>query len=86
MLKKHLGSEYLEVAFVDMWEMLLVAFIKRTDVMFMSGKPIVNYKTLGVMNVIGNKGGIILQFELHGKVFSFVNCHLCSGAGKADAR
>jgi len=63
-----------------------VAFIKRTDVIFMSGKPIINYTTLGVMNVIGNKGGILLQFELHGKVFSFVNCHLASGANKAEAR
>lgn len=63
-----------------------MAFIKRTDVIFMSGKPIINYTTLGVMNVIGNKGGILLQFELHGKVFSFVNCHLASGANKAEAR
>lgn len=59
-LKKFLGGEYFEVAFVDMWEMFLVVFMKRTDILFMSGKPIVNYTTLGVMNVIGNKGGVIV--------------------------
>lgn len=45
-----------------------------------------NYKTLGVMNMIGNKGGVLVQFELYGKVFSFINCHLASGAHNQKER
>lgn len=38
------------------------------------------------MNIIGNKGGLILQFTLYQKTFSFVNVHLASGAKKAGSR
>lgn len=38
------------------------------------------------MNMIGNKGAVMLQFELYSKVFCFVNMHLESGARNAPER
>ena len=38
------------------------------------------------MNMVGNKGGMLVQFQLYNKVFSFVNVHLVSGASKGDSR
>lgn len=38
------------------------------------------------MKMFGNKGGMVIQMWMFGKLFSFVNCHLESGAGKSEAR
>jgi hypothetical protein len=65
--------------------MFLVAFIHRSDFIGLKVNSVKkNYITLGVMNVIGNKGGLILQFTLYDKNFSFVNVHLASGASKGE--
>ena len=70
-----------------MWEMFLVAFVHRNDFIGFKVKSVqTNYLTLGVMNIIGNKGGLILQFNLYNKTFSFINVHLASGATKAVSR
>lgn len=67
--------------------MFLVAFIHKTDFIGLKVKSVqTNYLTLGVMNIIGNKGGLMLQFTLYGKTFSFVNVHLTSGASKSGMR
>lgn len=64
----------------------MVAFIKQTDLKYLHGNPVVNYKTMGIMGVVGNKGGVLIQFQLFDKVFSFINVHLVSGANKMNAR
>jgi hypothetical protein len=67
--------------------MFLVAFIKREDFIGLKVKSVLtNYLPMGLMNIIGNKGGLILQFNLYQKLFSFINVHLASGAKKADLR
>ena len=39
------------------------------------------------MNMVGNKGGIMLKFTFYDKVFNFINVHLESGTGqKAQVR
>lgn len=44
-----------------MWEMFLVAFINKNDLRGLKIKSVkTNYLTLGVMNIIGNKGGLML--------------------------
>lgn len=85
-IKKYLGPEYFEVTCVEMWEMFTVAFIKVSDLKHLHGTPVVNYLTKGVMGVVGNKGGLLLSFQLFDKVFSFINVHLVSGANKLDSR
>ncbi len=76
----------MEISSVEMWEMFTVAFIRTLDLVYLHGVPVVNYLTKGVMGVVGNKGGLLLQFQIFDKVFSFVNVHLVSGANKLDAR
>lgn len=61
-LKKYLGDKYVEISCVEMWEMFTVAFIKVSDLKHLHGTPVVNYLTKGVMGVVGNKGGCLLQF------------------------
>lgn len=38
------------------------------------------------MGLVGNKGGLLLQFSLYDKTFAFINCHLKSGADKGSKR
>ena len=66
-----------------MWEMFMVAFLHKSDLIGIKVRSVkTNYETQGVMNIIGNKGGQLLQFILYNKKFSFVNVHLTSGASK----
>jgi len=44
------------------------------------------YFATGVMNYVGNKGGLLLQFNLFERAFCIINCHLPSGVDKADKR
>ena len=68
-----------------MWEMFLVAFIRKGDFLKLNPSSIQsNYITLGVMNLIGNKGALMLKFSLYNKSFSFINCHLVAGVAKGD--
>lgn len=49
-----------------MWEMFLVAFIHRNDFIGLKVKSVQsNYLTQGVMNILGNKGGLMLQFTVY---------------------
>lgn len=34
------------------------------------------------MNLIGNKGALMLRFKLYEKTFNFINCHLVAGVDK----
>lgn len=68
-----------------MWEMFLVAFVHRNDVLRLNSNSVEsNYITLGVMNIIGNKGALLLKFTLYDKTFSFINCHLVAGVLKGS--
>jgi len=70
-----------------MWEMFLVAFVHRNDVLRLNSNSVEsNYITLGVMNIIGNKGALLLKFTLYDKTFSFINCHLVAGVLKGSQR
>lgn len=64
-----------------------MAFINRDDFIGLKVKSVLtNYLPMGLMNIIGNKGGLILQFNLYQKTFSFINVHLASGAKKSELR
>ena len=67
--------------------MFLVAFIRKDDFLRLNPNSIQsNYITLGVMNIIGNKGALMLKFNLYNKSFSFINCHLVAGVSKGEQR
>lgn len=65
--------------------MFLVVFVHKDQAPFLTnvqGK----YFATGVMNYVGNKGGLLLQFNLFERAFCIINCHLPSGVDKADKR
>lgn len=84
-MKAYLGPDYIKVGYIEMWEMFTVAFLKKQHAPFFKN-PETNYLTLGVMNVVGNKGGLMLQFTLFDRTFNIINVHLTSGTGKAHKR
>ena len=84
-LRNHLGDNFVQIGFVDMWEMFLVVLVNKKDHPFVKGTRS-NYIALGVMGVVGNKGGLLLEFSLYDHTFSIMNCHLLSGAFKGEKR
>lgn len=65
--------------------MFIVVFIHKDQAPFVTnvqGK----YFATGVMNYVGNKGGLLLQFSLFERAFCIINCHLPSGVDKSEKR
>ena len=84
-LRQHVGDDFVQISFIDMWEMFLVVLVHKDDHPFVRG--IRNGSiALGVMNVVGNKGGLLLEFSIYDHTFSIMNCHLLSGAMKGEKR
>lgn len=87
LLTEHLKFSHVQIASVHMWEMFLVVFIHKNSLPQLKPQSIrTNYITLGVLNLIGNKGALLVQFTLHDRLWSFINCHLSCGPGKGDQR
>lgn len=86
-LQKHLGDDFSQVQTVEMWEMFLVAFVRKSDILRVNNLSCQsNYIALGVMNLIGNKGALMLKFKFYERTFSFINCHLVAGTDKGTQR
>ena len=68
-----------------MWEMFIVAFCHKKDAQRVHSVQ-TNSVALGVMNMVGNKGALLLQFSIYDRQMCFVNCHLESGAFKGRER
>jgi hypothetical protein len=85
-LANYLGRfDFITIASVRMWEMLLVAFVRLDKL------PFVTYVQssqvpAGVAKILGNKGGLQISFKLHHNLFNFVNVHLVHGAKRYDKR
>jgi len=84
-LREHVGDNFVQIGFVDMWEMFLVVLVRKEDHPFVRGVRSSSI-ALGVMNVVGNKGGLLLEFSIYDHVISIMNCHLLSGAFKGEKR
>ena len=65
--------------------MFLVVLIRKDDHPYVRGVRNSSI-ALGVMNVIGNKGGLLFEFSIYDHSFSIMNCHLLSGAAKGEKR
>ena len=82
---EYLGKDFAVAGTVEMWEMFLVVIVHKKDAAnFHSLRT--NYIATGFGNVVGNKGAIQVAFTLYGRKFSFLNCHLESGAHKCLQR
>lgn len=65
--------------------MFLVVFVNKKDLPFIKSTRS-NHIALGVMNVVGNKGGLLFEFNIYDHTISVMNCHLLSGAKKGEKR
>ncbi len=66
---------FCEVTSIEMCQMFIIVFIKNDLRLFVESVES-NYKPMGFANVIGNKGGLVINFKLLGYQLTFVNCHL----------
>jgi hypothetical protein len=66
---------YCEITSIEMCQMFIMVFIK-SDLRIFVENIDSSYKPMGFANVIGNKGGVIINFKLLGYYLTFVNCHL----------
>ena len=64
---------------VSQYEMFMVAYVKNSKIHLINGGVNSAYKGCGVGKFFGNKGGIQLHFNLGGKHFNFIGCHLVHG-------
>lgn len=80
-IQAHLGDEYVPVDSMELMEMRLIVFCKK------SLKPHINdieaaNEATGLLHIVGNKGGCIVRFSCKGTSFAFVSCHLAAHEGE----
>lgn len=66
---------FLDVSSIDMCQMFLIVFIKSKYFPFIENIKSC-YKPMGFAQILGNKGGIGISFQLFGYILTFINCHL----------
>jgi hypothetical protein len=79
-LKEHIGSGYICVE-EHLLEIRIAVFVKCELQQHMSMVQKA-HKATGIGGVIGNKGGVVVAFEICGTSLAFVNCHLAAHEGQ----
>jgi hypothetical protein len=74
-----LSKGFMQVKKVSMWEMLLIVFIRLDMQHRLEGNVNSGFKRCGFGNIIGNKGGVNINFRYASRDFFFVGCHLVHG-------
>jgi hypothetical protein len=59
--------------------MFLIGFVKIEKAKYLKN-PEAKYKATGIGGILGNKGGMNIQFKYMGTIFSVLNCHLVHSA------
>ena len=68
-----------------MWEIMMIVFVKREHAAYIL-EPSIRTHRDGLLGMVGNKGGIQVNFTIHNHVFNFVGGHLKHGQNAIDAR
>lgn len=63
-----------------MWELFIVVFIKQEHYSSVSNIQVQSKSTGAIGGYVGNKGGVLIKFELYSHKWMFLNLHLKSGA------
>lgn len=74
-----------QFAFVNMWEIVLITFIKSSK-RFLLGNPQTKTKACGMGNLIGNKGAVQIYFSFNDKNFNIFGVHLIHGQDNQEKR
>lgn len=86
MLREHLGDEYQIVTSHSLMGIHIVVFASIRLIPLISNIQS-NHVATGILNSIGNKGGIGICFNVGKTSLLFINCHLASGqSDKSDSR
>jgi len=73
------NSGFSQLGNIGMWELCLTAYVKASESKYVSNVK-TNSVACGVLNMIGNKGGVQLMFNFYGHSFNLIDCHLHPGA------
>lgn len=77
-LSSELGNDYVLVKSVSMNALHLVIFAHRIIEKYITAVS-TDYKATGIVNVVGNKGGVGVSIDVGEKSFLFINSHFASG-------
>ncbi|CEG64842.1 hypothetical protein RMATCC62417_01751 [Rhizopus microsporus] len=79
------GKDYYKVASKQLVTMLLIVITKKTNKPFISETQI-TWAGVGLMNMMGNKGGIAVRLRFHDSYLCFVTSHLAAFTDKTEKR
>ncbi|KAG1103661.1 hypothetical protein G6F39_001752 [Rhizopus arrhizus] len=80
-----LGDDYYKVVSKQLVTMLLIVVAKKSHKSFISETQ-VTWAGVGLMNMMGNKGGIAVRFRFHDSYLCFVTSHLAAFTDKTEKR
>lgn len=76
-IRQTLGSDYEQVAERQLVGILVVVFMRKNHTPYLSNVQL-SYAATGVLNAVGNKGGVAARFQLYDRTISCVACHLAA--------
>lgn len=79
------GQAYYKVESKQLVTMLLIVIAKKIHNPFIS-EVMSTYAGVGIMNLMGNKGGVSVRLRFHDSYLCFVTSHLAAFADKTEKR
>ncbi|KAI7872760.1 Endonuclease/exonuclease/phosphatase [Spinellus fusiger] len=79
------ADHYYKLASQQLVTMLLIVIAKKDHVRYLSQVE-TNYAGVGLMNLMGNKGGVAVRFRFHDSYYCFVTSHLAAFVDKVEKR
>ncbi|OBZ82545.1 Type II inositol 1,4,5-trisphosphate 5-phosphatase [Choanephora cucurbitarum] len=79
------GKDYYKVESKQLVTMLLIVIAKKSHRPFVS-EVSSTYAGVGLMNMMGNKGGVAVRFRFHDSYLCFVTSHLAAFTDKTEKR
>eukprot|EP00756_Hemistasia_phaeocysticola_P025029 Hpha_TRINITY_DN15985_c1_g1::TRINITY_DN15985_c1_g1_i1::g.72520::m.72520/K15909/SHIP2, INPPL1; phosphatidylinositol-3,4,5-trisphosphate 5-phosphatase 2 len=80
-----LGTRYVRVAGLSMWSIRIVVFV-RTELREQISNIQKTQEATGIARVAGNKGGVLISFNLRDTRLCFIGSHLAAHQEKIEAR
>ncbi|KAI9494141.1 Endonuclease/exonuclease/phosphatase [Zychaea mexicana] len=79
------ANDYYKVATQQLVTILIIVIAKKQHEQFISDVE-ANYVGVGIMNMMGNKGGVGVRLRFHDSYLCFMGCHLAAFTDQVDRR